>query len=59
MIVTDGIQFYANTRDRQGDVEYAFKRFHRKKGIAPILTKVKHAQINEKVERRSRKFKNN
>jgi putative transposase len=51
-VITDhGTQFYANTRDFQGNAEHAFERFCKQKEITHILARVKHPQTNGKVER--------
>ena len=51
-IITDhGSQFFANTRDFQGNANHAFEQFCKEKGINHILARVKHPQTNGKIER--------
>ena len=51
-VITDHVsQFFANTRDFQGNANHAFEQFCKEKGINHILARVKHPQTNGKIER--------
>jgi len=51
-VLTDrGTQFYANKRDKNGDVDSSFEDFLRENKIKHIKARVKHPQTNRKLEK--------
>jgi hypothetical protein len=47
VVISDhGSQFYANTRDKNGNADHAFELFLKENGIKHILCGVNHSQIN-------------
>ncbi|MBU4071027.1 MAG: DDE-type integrase/transposase/recombinase [Candidatus Thermoplasmatota archaeon] len=51
-VITDhGSEFYANTRDKNGNADHQFENFCRDSGIKQILCRYNHPQSNGKIEK--------
>jgi putative transposase len=58
LISDHGSQFYANTRDKNGNADHTFEIFLKEKGIKHILCGVNHPQTNGKQEKFHDFYKN-
>ena len=51
-VITDhGSEFYANTRDKDGDADHTFENYCKNNGIKQILCRYNHPQSNGKIEK--------